>query len=170
MSSWQERIGLALAAPPSAVPPFDTTELDPMIGQVLDGKYRLEQIRGRGGMGIVYRATHLGTGRVSAVKVMAPAIAGRIEFIERFKREAKAIGMLNHPNIVDVTDFGLTFALGQQVELRDAVLEQLPIALDDLVVAPPLRALLGEVDETGHTRPSISFSIRVSVCTRRASG
>ncbi len=86
-----------------------------MIGQVLDGKYRIEQIRGRGGMGIVYRATHLGTGRVAAVKVMAPAIAGSTEFLERFKREAKAIGMLNHPNIVDVTDFGLTYVFGQKV-------------------------------------------------------
>jgi serine/threonine-protein kinase len=52
-----------------------------MIGQVLDGKYRIEQLRGRGGMGMVYRATHMGTGRVTAVKVMAPAIAGRAEFV-----------------------------------------------------------------------------------------
>ena len=79
-----------------------------MIGRVLDGKYRLEELCGRGGMGAVYRATHVGTGRRVAVKVIAPELAGNREFIERFRREAKTIGRLQHPNIVNVTDFGIT--------------------------------------------------------------
>src|SRR5262249_10478700 len=61
-----------------------------------------------GGMGAVYRATHVGTGRRVAVKVIAPELAGNSEFIERFRREAKTIGLLRHPNIVNVTDFGIT--------------------------------------------------------------
>src|SRR5262245_27666814 len=79
-----------------------------MIGLLLDGKYRLEELCGRGGMGAVYRATHVGTGRRVAVKVIAPELAGNREFIERFRREAKTIGRLRHPNIVNVTDFGIT--------------------------------------------------------------
>src|SRR5262245_11281644 len=53
-----------------------------MIGRLLDGKYRLEELCGRGGMGAVYRATHVGTGRRVAVKVIAPELAGNHEFIE----------------------------------------------------------------------------------------
>ena len=79
-----------------------------MIGSLLDGKYRLEELVGRGGMGAVYRAMHVGTGRRVAVKVIAPELAGKREFIERFRREAKTIGRLQHPNIVNVTDFGIT--------------------------------------------------------------
>ena len=79
-----------------------------MIGRLLDGKYRLEELCGRGGMGAVYRALHVGTGRQVAVKVIAPELAGNREFIERFRREAKTIGRLRHPNIVNVTDFGIT--------------------------------------------------------------
>src|SRR5262249_39962572 len=78
-----------------------------MIGQLLDGKYEIEELCGRGGMGAVYRATHVGTGRRVAVKVIAPELAGNSEFIERFRREAKTIGSLRHPNIVNVTDFGI---------------------------------------------------------------
>jgi serine/threonine protein kinase/ankyrin repeat protein len=79
-----------------------------MIGRLLDGKYRLEELCGRGGMGAVYRATHVGTGRRVAVKLIAPELAGNREFIERFRREARTIGRLRHPNIVNVTDFGIT--------------------------------------------------------------
>src|SRR5262245_26858022 len=81
---------------------------DRMIEQLLDGKYEIEALCGRGGMGAVYRATHAGTGRRVAVKVIAPELAGNSEFIERFRREAKTIGLLRHPNIVNVTDFGVT--------------------------------------------------------------
>jgi serine/threonine protein kinase/ankyrin repeat protein len=86
---------------------------DGMIGQLLDGKYEIEELCGRGGMGAVYRATHVGTGRRVAVKVIAPELAGDSEFIERFRREAKTIGLLRHPNIVNVTDFGVTGAGNQ---------------------------------------------------------
>jgi eukaryotic-like serine/threonine-protein kinase len=95
---WQRRIAGAVAQPSHYQ----------MIGRLLDGKYRLEELIGRGGMGAVYRATHVGTGRRVAVKVIAPEFAGNREFIERFRREARTIGRLRHPNIVNVTDFGIT--------------------------------------------------------------
>lgn len=77
-----------------------------MIGQTLDDKYRIERELGRGGMGTVFLAIHLGTERPVAVKVIAPQYMERPEFVERFRREAKAAGRLRHPNVVDVTDFG----------------------------------------------------------------
>jgi serine/threonine protein kinase len=77
-----------------------------LIGQTLDDKYLIERELGRGGMGTVYLATHVGTERPVAVKVIAPQFMERSEFIERFRREARAAGRLRHPNVVNVTDFG----------------------------------------------------------------
>ena len=85
---------------------------DPLLGQVLDGKYSVEKRLGKGGMGTVYLATHVGTGRPVAVKVIAPDYMERSEFIERFRREAQAAGRLRHPNVVDVTDFGFSSTKG----------------------------------------------------------
>ncbi len=57
-------------------------------------------------MGEVYKATHVGTKRPVAVKVIHPHFSQSPEFVERFRREAEAAGRLRHPNVVDVTDFG----------------------------------------------------------------
>jgi serine/threonine protein kinase len=83
---------------------------DPYIGQVLDEKYRLERLLGRGGMGAVYLASHLGTERYVALKLITPQLMRNEEFVARFKREARAAGRLRHPNVVDVTDFGFAHA------------------------------------------------------------
>src|SRR2546421_550481 len=81
--------------------------LERYLGQVLDEKYRLERLLGQGGMGAVFLATHLGTDRYVALKLIAPQFMQNQEFVERFKREARAAGRLRHPNVVDVTDFGI---------------------------------------------------------------
>jgi serine/threonine protein kinase len=81
-----------------------------MIGEILDSKYRIDRQLGAGGMGNVYLATHLGTTRVVAVKVIAPRWAADPHFLARFQREAQACGRLRHPNIVNVTDFGVAAA------------------------------------------------------------
>ena len=73
---------------------------------LLDNKYQIEQLLGKGGMGAVYRATHLGTKRTVAVKVIHPQLSAHDQFVARFRREAEAAGRLRHPNVVDVTDFG----------------------------------------------------------------
>ncbi|HEX3878435.1 MAG TPA: serine/threonine-protein kinase [Bryobacteraceae bacterium] len=78
-----------------------------MIGEILDGKYRIDRQLGAGGMGNVYLSTHLGTTRAVAVKVIAPRWANEAHFLARFQREAQACGRLRHPNIVNVTDFGI---------------------------------------------------------------
>ena len=84
------------------------TNLEQYVGQILDDKYRLERLLGQGGMGAVYLATHLGTERYVALKLIAPQFMRNQEFVERFKREARAAGRLRHPNVVDVTDFGFS--------------------------------------------------------------
>ncbi len=93
------------------------------IGKTLDEKYRLERRLGQGGMGAVYLSTHLGTGRSVAVKLIAPQFMRNQEFVERFKREARAAGCLRHPNIVDVTDFGV--ARGDSESVAYLVMEYL---------------------------------------------
>ena len=85
------------------------------LGQTLDGKYQIERELGRGGMGTVYLATHLGTERPVAVKIIAPQFMQRSEFVERFRREARAAGRLRHPNVVNVTDFGFADSKDGQV-------------------------------------------------------
>jgi serine/threonine protein kinase len=89
--------------------------LERFIGEVLDGKYRLESLLGQGGMGAVYLATHLGTDRAVALKLIAPQFMRNEEFVERFQREARAAGRLRHPNVVDVTDFGFAESGGERV-------------------------------------------------------
>src|ERR671928_1135351 len=89
--------------------------LEVYVGEVLDEKYRLERLLGRGGMGAVYLATHLGTERYVALKLITPQFMRNEEFVERFKREARAAGRLRHPNVVDVTDFGFARIKAGQV-------------------------------------------------------
>jgi len=91
------------------------TEAAQYVGELIDEKYRLEQMLGSGGMGAVYLATHLGTARYVALKLIAPQFMRNQEFVERFKREARAAGRLRHPNVVDVTDFGFAKVTNGQV-------------------------------------------------------
>ncbi|MDT5156038.1 MAG: eukaryotic-like serine/threonine-protein kinase [Acidobacteriota bacterium] len=81
---------------------------DPLIGNVLDDKYRLDARLGEGGMGTVYRATHLLIERPVAVKVLNSRLVTDDAAKERFRREARAAGRLQHTNAVAVTDFGET--------------------------------------------------------------
>ena len=92
-------------------------------GELLDDKYRMERLLGQGGMGAVYRATHLGTKRTVAIKVIHPQFSNNQEFVERFRREAEAAGRLRHPNVVDVTDFG--FAQTASARVAYLVMEYL---------------------------------------------
>ena len=102
------------------------------LGAILDDKYRLEQLLGSGGMGAVYLATHLGTERYVALKLISPQFMRNREFVERFKREARAAGRLRHPNVVDVTDFG--FARVDQGQVAYLVMELLDgVTLGDVL-------------------------------------
>jgi len=82
-----------------------SVEEETYVGREVAG-YRLEEIIGRGGMGVVYRAEHVRLGRKAALKVVAPQIAREPKFRERFLRESRTAGSLDHPNVVPLYDAG----------------------------------------------------------------
>jgi len=78
------------------------------VERTIEGKYRLEQLIGKGGMASVYRATDLRLARQVAVKIMTGNLFGDQDSLRRFEREARASAKLSHPNIVAVYDYGRT--------------------------------------------------------------
>jgi eukaryotic-like serine/threonine-protein kinase len=101
-----------------------------MTGETI-GRYELLDRIGRGSMGTVYRARDSGSGREVAVKVMSAELSGDPELSERFRREALAAADLDHPNIVDVYDFGehegrlfMAMELLQGNDLKDLIEQQ----------------------------------------------
>ena len=114
---------------------------DPLVGQLLDGRYRVGARIARGGMATVYEATDLRLDRVVAIKVMPPALADDQNFSQRFVREARAAARLAHPNVVAVYDQGdddgtlflaMEYVAGRHT-LRDLIRDEAPL--------PPRRAL-----------------------------
>ena len=83
-------------------------DLAQMVGTVLAGTYRLDALIGEGGMGAVYRGRHVLLRRDVAIKVLHPDFARDSELVKRFDREAQSAARLNHPNCVQVTEFGST--------------------------------------------------------------
>ncbi|HLE22326.1 MAG TPA: serine/threonine protein kinase, partial [Vicinamibacteria bacterium] len=76
------------------------------IGRVLAGKYRIDALLKRGGMGAVYRATHLMLRKPIAIKLIKPELVTSEDTVRRFHREAQAASRLDHPNIVTIHDLG----------------------------------------------------------------
>ncbi|MHC4847403.1 MAG: serine/threonine-protein kinase [Planctomycetota bacterium] len=79
---------------------------DPLVGREIDG-YRIEEIIGRGGMGVVYRATQQSLGRPVAIKVLPEEVLENRQFLDRFEREVDILARLSHPNIVTVFERGV---------------------------------------------------------------
>jgi non-specific serine/threonine protein kinase len=101
--------------------PHDGTQLrpvDPLVGAVLDGKYRVDALLGSGAMGAVYRATQLNLSRTVAVKVVRGHIVDDAVVLERFKREALTIARLRHPHIVAIYDFGVAHGAGAYIVME----------------------------------------------------
>jgi eukaryotic-like serine/threonine-protein kinase len=73
-------------------------------GHTIDGRYRIGGLIGQGGAGAVYEAEHVATGAALAIKVLRPDLGDAARLAERFRREAKATSLLDHPNIVEVLD------------------------------------------------------------------
>ena len=135
----------------------DTTLQDPLVGQLLDGRYRVDARIAVGGMATVYRALDTRLDRVLALKVMHPALAADGSFVERFIREAKSVARLAHPNVVQVFDQGtdgsyvyLAMEYVAGCTLRDVLRErgalQPRAALD---ILEPVLAALGAAHRAG---------------------
>ncbi|MET9731492.1 Stk1 family PASTA domain-containing Ser/Thr kinase [Streptomyces sp. NPDC006458] len=136
---------------------MDTTLQDPLVGQVLDGRYRIEARIAVGGMATVYRAVDTRLDRVLALKVMHPTLAADGSFVDRFIREAKSVARLAHPNVVQVFDQGadgsyvyLAMEYIAGCTLRDVLRErgalQPRAALD---ILEPMLAALGGAHRAG---------------------
>ncbi|MEV6649788.1 Stk1 family PASTA domain-containing Ser/Thr kinase [Streptomyces sp. NPDC051219] len=136
---------------------MDTTLQDPLVGHVLDGRYRIDARIAVGGMATVYRAVDIRLDRVLALKVMHPALAADASFVDRFIREAKSVARLSHPNVVGVYDQGtdgsyvyLAMEYIAGCTLRDVLRErgalQPRAALD---ILEPVLAALGAAHRAG---------------------
>ncbi len=81
-------------------------DADSLIGTTLAGKYRIDARLNEGGMGTVYRGTHVLMDKTVAIKVLRPSLAADEKIVARFSREARAASRISHPNALSVTDFG----------------------------------------------------------------
>ena len=115
---------------------MDPTATDPIVGCLLDGRYRVGRQVARGGMATVYQADDTRLQRTVAVKVMHAAFAEDVEFVRRFHREAHAAASLSHPNVVAMFDQGhdqetgavyLTMEYVAGRTLRDLLAERGPL-------------------------------------------
>ena len=75
-------------------------------GQILDGKYRIVDLIGEGGMGGVYEGENVLIHRRVAIKVLHPAAAANTDVVERFEREAQAAGRIGSDHILEIIDLG----------------------------------------------------------------
>jgi tRNA A-37 threonylcarbamoyl transferase component Bud32 len=132
---------------------YDVVEVDesedPLVGEVLDGRFRIDAPLSEGGMGKVYLASQMGVDRKVAVKVLRSDIADNETIIKRFLREARTISGFSHPNIVNFIDFGQDSdhqALYLVMELIDGV-------------------ELGELMEKGRLRADFAIEIASQVCS-----
>jgi serine/threonine-protein kinase len=128
---------------------------DPLVGAVLDGRYRVDTLIATGGMSGVYRGLDLRLDRPVALKIMDSRYAGDNQFLTRFQREARAVAKLKHPGLVAVYDQGIDgahpFLVMELVEggtLRELLAERGP--MPPHAVAAVLRPVLGGLAAAHH--------------------
>jgi serine/threonine-protein kinase len=135
-------------------------------GQVLGGRYRLDHEIARGGMAAVWAAHDTRLDRRVAVKLLHPQFADEPEFLERFRREARAAASLNHPNVVSVydvgedTEAGTPFLVMELVEgetLKDRIRRAAPLPDDEI---RQVGAALGATLDFGHRRGIVHRDVK----------
>ncbi len=129
--------------------PMVTVGDDPLLGLLVDDRYRIQSIIGQGSAGSVYRARQELIGRDVAMKVLHDYLVSDDEFVKRFTQEAKAASRLNHPNIITVYDFGI-IPLGRR-----------PYIAMDLLNGTPLSELISQCD---HIPAETAIPIFKMVC------
>jgi serine/threonine-protein kinase len=125
---------------------------DALIGRTVAGRFKVEELIGQGGMGKVYRARHLALDRLVCLKMLKPALHEDATVVSRFEREALAASRLDHPNSIQVLDFGRNQADGslylvmeyvQGKDLKAVLRDEWPVREDRLchILAQVLDAL-----------------------------
>src|SRR5687768_3150760 len=111
-----------------------------MVGQVIADRYELEKLVGSGGMSSVYKARDRLLDRHVAIKVLHEYYGADDDYVERFRREARSVAQLSHPNIVTVIDRGesdgrqfIVFEFIDGANLKEIVEREGPLAPDDAV-------------------------------------
>lgn len=115
--------------------PIENAEATAVLGRTLDGKYRLDAVLGKGGMGTVYFSTRMHIGDTVAVKILQSSNVGDPNASVRFRREAQMAARLKHPNVVSIYDFGISndglmYLVMEMVEgqsLRQLIKQQGPL-------------------------------------------
>ena len=123
-----------------------------MIGKLLN-QYRLEQVVGEGGMGVVYRALDINLQRTVAVKILSASLREDPGFIERFRQEARIQAGLNHPNIATLFDF--------------FVWNDMPVAVMEFIEGETLRSM---VDRSGPIPAHLALPIFIQALRGVAAG
>jgi hypothetical protein len=110
------------------------------VERTIEGRYRLDRLLGRGGMGAVYNATDLRLQREVAVKILSGSMFGNVRALRRFEREAQAAARLRHPNIVTVHDYGVLSTEGAYIVMEHISGETLGTRLKREPQIPPIVA------------------------------
>lgn len=111
------------------------------VERTIEGKYRLDRLLGRGGMGAVYEAMDLRLDRKVAIKIMLGSMFGDRTALRRFEREARASARLNHPNIITAYDYGVTGAEGAYLVMEMVIGFNMRSAMEkEQVIAPAVAA------------------------------
>jgi serine/threonine-protein kinase len=95
-----------VGAPSADGEPAPAAEPDPVVGQLLGGRYRVLERLAAGGMGTVYRAEHVGLRKEVALKLVNEEAGARPDHALRFLREAMLTSRIEHPNVISATDYG----------------------------------------------------------------
>ena len=107
-----------------------------MIGETF-GNYRVTELIGEGGMGVVYLAEHPAIGRRAAVKILRPGLTDNPEILKRFFNEARAANAIRHPGIVEVFDCGTLPSGVSYIVMELLEGENLAARLRRAAAAPP---------------------------------
>lgn len=127
--------------------PFDGEQVgrlpqpEPLVGSLIDGRYEVKAVLGHGGMGIVYAVRHGRLGRELALKVLRKDLSRDTDLCKRFIQEARTAAAVDHPGIVQITDFGVltsgqpyfVMELLQGCSLSRLMAEVRPLPLDRMI-------------------------------------
>jgi serine/threonine protein kinase len=152
-----------------ALCPLDGSQLEISFPgtRLIDDKYEIERLLGRGGMGAVYQVQHLGLEKRFALKLILPSDTIRERFLTEFQLEAKVLGRLKHANIVEVTDYGMDprnggtpYLVMEYLEgftLKTRIRESGPLAVGD---ALPMLDQIAQAIDNAHERGILHCDIK----------
>ena len=133
------------------------------IGQIIKDRYKILELLGEGGMAFVYKAEDKQLKRTVAIKTLKPNYVQQETFVERFKREAQTVANLNHPNIVQIFDWGIEgepFFVMEYIEgntLTSIIAKKKTISIGDILF---ISAQVSDGLQAAHSRGLVHRDIK----------